>query len=283
MSSEAAYRTAAAAGTAVISDPKSGLTINHLKAWKDPSMPLRERVAARIAHSVQAITEPKCIDVACAAGTDLSLLAAALDGKKANLHGIDLLEAQLVVAREKLPDVSFVQGDVLALPFPDAHFDSVQTSRLLVHIKDFRKAIDEMVRVLKPGGIGVFCEGEMDSGSWLLSSDERLTSVYKKKQEHIVRMITNPRAASETYKYLLSHADTQDVCMEAFSCCLPEPTFMDADMTHDKMFLKKLVDDGVLAQDDMDYYLAEATGRSAKEGNFLQLLAGPLEIHFRKK
>jgi len=249
----------------------------------DPSMPLRERVAARIARSVQAIAEPKCIDVACSTATDLGLLVSALGGKKADLHGIDLLEAQLVVAREKLPGVNFVQGDVLALPFPDAHFDSVQTSRLLVHIKDFRKAIDEMVRVLKPGGIGVFCEGDMDAGVFLLSSDDRLKSVYKTKAEHVVKMCANPRAASETYRYLLSHADTQDVCMEAFACCLSEPTVMDPDLTHDRQFLKKLVDDGALTQDDMDYYLAEATGRSAKEGNFMELWAAPLEIHFRKK
>merc|ERR1712070_593799 len=229
------------------------------------------------------IQNPKCIDVACGMGNDLGLLSAALGDKAAQLFGLDLLEAQLEHARVKLPGVTFTQGDVLAMPFPNAEFDSVQTPRLLVHIADFRRAIDEMIRIMKPGALGVFCEGDMDSSLLLLSSDDRLRSVFEKKREHIVKMCANPCAASETYKYLLRHADTEDVSIEAFSCFMPQPTCMDPDMKMDRQMLQKLVSNGTLAKDDMEYYLAEATGRSAKDGNFLQLGCGPAEIHFRKR
>jgi demethylmenaquinone methyltransferase/2-methoxy-6-polyprenyl-1,4-benzoquinol methylase len=282
---EDAYRNAAAAGSAVISDSTSGIRVDHTKyaSMPDPTKPLRERVAARVARSVRDVQNPKCIDVACSMGSDLGLLAAALGDKPAQLFGLDLLEAQLEHARLKLPGASFTQGDVLALPFLDAEFDSVQASRLLVHLADFRKAIDEMLRIMKPGATGVFCEADMDSSLLLYTSDERLRSVFQKKHDFVAKMLSNPCAASGAYRYLLSHADAEDVSMESFSVFLPEPTCFDPEMQMDRQMLQKIVTNGDLTQDDVDYYLAEAVGRSAKEGNFLQHCCGPVEIHFRKK
>jgi len=120
-----AYRKAAASGSAHVTDSRSGINIDHRMAVKDPSMPLRERIAARVASTVQAIDNPSCIDVACSTGTDLGLLAKALGDKPAQLHGVDLMEATLETARERLPAAKFAQGDVVVLPYPDAHFDSV--------------------------------------------------------------------------------------------------------------------------------------------------------------
>jgi SAM-dependent methyltransferase len=45
-----------------------------------------------------------------------------------------------------------VQGDALALPFPDATFDRVIASEVLEHIPDDVAAMRELARVLKPGG-----------------------------------------------------------------------------------------------------------------------------------
>jgi len=278
-----AYRKAAAAGSAIFSDSKSGIKIDHTMSYNDPTIPLRKRIAARIAKSVQDIENPKCIDVACSMGGDLGHLKEALGAKPAQLFGVDLLEAQLVKARENLPDAKFAQGDVLALPYGNAEFDSVQTSRLLVHVPDFRKAIDEMIRIMKPGAIGVFSEGDMDHGMLLLTSDDRLRSVHQKKTEFTAKMCANPRAASNSYRYLLSHADAEDVTMEGFTAFMFKPTDMFGTMDYEAQGLKKLVENGTLAQEDMDYYLAEATGRSANEGNFVQQFCGPTEIHFRKR
>jgi SAM-dependent methyltransferase len=43
-------------------------------------------------------------------------------------------------------------GDALALPFPDATFDRVIASEVLEHVSDDQRALDEIFRVLKPGG-----------------------------------------------------------------------------------------------------------------------------------
>ncbi len=45
-----------------------------------------------------------------------------------------------------------VNGDARTLPFPDATFDRIITSEVLEHIDEDVMALDELVRVLKPGG-----------------------------------------------------------------------------------------------------------------------------------
>ena len=45
-----------------------------------------------------------------------------------------------------------MEGDALALPFPDESFDVVIISEVMEHIPDDRGVLAEMVRVLKPGG-----------------------------------------------------------------------------------------------------------------------------------
>jgi len=48
--------------------------------------------------------------------------------------------------------VGAVQGDALALPFPDDAFDRVIASEILEHIPDDEQAMHELARVLRPGG-----------------------------------------------------------------------------------------------------------------------------------
>ena len=48
--------------------------------------------------------------------------------------------------------VGAVQGDALALPFPDGSFDRVIASEILEHIPDDEQAMSELARVLRPGG-----------------------------------------------------------------------------------------------------------------------------------
>ena len=46
-----------------------------------------------------------------------------------------------------------VVASALALPFPDATFDFVFSQAVLEHLTDPALGVDEMVRVLKPGGV----------------------------------------------------------------------------------------------------------------------------------
>lgn len=48
--------------------------------------------------------------------------------------------------------VRWCGADALSLPFPNARFDAVTSGYLLRNVPDIRQALDEQMRVLKPGG-----------------------------------------------------------------------------------------------------------------------------------
>jgi SAM-dependent methyltransferase len=54
----------------------------------------------------------------------------------------------------KMPDVD-VQADICSLPFADASFDVVFASHVLEHIREDRRAMEEVRRVLRPGGLAI--------------------------------------------------------------------------------------------------------------------------------
>lgn len=72
------------------------------------------------------------------------------------LTGVDLSDGMLDGARRRAAElghpVTLRQADAHALPFADASFDTVVCTLGLCAIPDHEKAIDEMVRVLRPGG-----------------------------------------------------------------------------------------------------------------------------------
>jgi ubiquinone/menaquinone biosynthesis C-methylase UbiE len=70
--------------------------------------------------------------------------------------GVDLNPAMLNIARTHLPatsiPVEWREGDVCALPFPDDSFDVVVCQQGLQYVLDKAAALDNMNRVLVPGG-----------------------------------------------------------------------------------------------------------------------------------
>ncbi len=92
------------------------------------------------------------LDVAC--GTGVVAITAARAG--ARVRGLDLAPALLVDARRnaaQIPlDIEFIEGDVEAMPYPDATFDVVLSQFGHMFAPRPQVAIGEMLRVLKPGG-----------------------------------------------------------------------------------------------------------------------------------
>lgn len=77
-------------------------------------------------------------------------------GSDVHVTGLDLSPAMLAVAaaraRELGRPVALLAGDAEHLPFADASFDTVVCALALCSIPDPRRAVDEMHRVLVPGG-----------------------------------------------------------------------------------------------------------------------------------
>jgi len=61
--------------------------------------------------------------------------------------------AQRSSAERGLANISFAVADVYHLPFPDASFDAAVAHTLLVHLREPWRALEEIRRVLKPGGV----------------------------------------------------------------------------------------------------------------------------------
>ncbi len=85
----------------------------------------------------------------CGCGTGLLLERMARFTSKAT--GIDLSPGMLEKAKERGLDVTV--GSVTDLPFPDASFDVTCSFKVLAHVPDIGKALAEMARVTRPGGV----------------------------------------------------------------------------------------------------------------------------------
>ncbi len=70
----------------------------------------------------------------------------------------DFSLGMLRVGRRRRADLAFVAGDGLRLPFADASFDAVTISFGLRNVHSPDAALDEMLRVTRPGGRLVVCE-----------------------------------------------------------------------------------------------------------------------------
>jgi ubiquinone/menaquinone biosynthesis C-methylase UbiE len=97
----------------------------------------------------------KVLEIGCGLGTDGAQFAEA----GADYTGVDLTEAAVELARRRfeLFDIpgTFKTADAESLSFPDESFDLVYSHGVLHHTPDTGKAIQEIHRVLRPGGRAV--------------------------------------------------------------------------------------------------------------------------------
>lgn len=91
----------------------------------------------------------------CTGTGDLANLLLKYVGPSGQVTGLDFSEEMLAVARQRFSkpaNLDFVQGDALNLPFEDNRFDGAIVSFGLRNVADIGLAIEEMARVVKPGG-----------------------------------------------------------------------------------------------------------------------------------
>lgn len=96
------------------------------------------------------------LDICCGSG-DLTLLLAQTVGIMGKTTGIDFAAQQLAIAAEKQAtrcpqlDITWLEGDALALPFENNHFDGATIGYGLRNVTNIPKALAEVHRILKPG------------------------------------------------------------------------------------------------------------------------------------
>lgn len=103
------------------------------------------------------------LDLCCGTGMITADLAEHI-GPTGRITGMDLSGEMLGVARERLNQrglagrVELIQGDVAELPFPEEHFECVTIGYGLRNVHDPERVLQEIQRVLKPGGLVVAIE-----------------------------------------------------------------------------------------------------------------------------
>jgi len=90
----------------------------------------------------------RALDLAAGTGD----IAFAVAARGAQTVALDLTHRMLQLAQAKSRAASFITGDMTSLPFRSASFDLVTTGYGLRNVPDLNAAIDEIARVMKPGG-----------------------------------------------------------------------------------------------------------------------------------
>jgi len=100
--------------------------------------------------TAEAVIRPEdaVLDACCGTG-DLAIAGARLGGQ---VTGLDFSERMLERARHKAPELEWVQGDLLSLPFDDRSFDAATVGFGVRNVDDLECGLGELRRVLRPGG-----------------------------------------------------------------------------------------------------------------------------------
>ena len=91
----------------------------------------------------------RVLDAACGTG---DLAVADLHAGASRVTGLDFSERMLARARAKAPELEWVQGDMLALPFADEAFDAATVGFGVRNVADLPLALSELRRILHRGG-----------------------------------------------------------------------------------------------------------------------------------
>lgn len=96
------------------------------------------------------------LDIGSGSGTD-ALIAAGLVGEGGRVIGLDLTEAMRAKLRANAAvaaarNLEVVAGEAEAVPLPDGSVDVVTSNGVLNLVLDKRRAMEEIARVLRPGG-----------------------------------------------------------------------------------------------------------------------------------
>ncbi|MBS4176563.1 demethylmenaquinone methyltransferase [Lederbergia citrea] len=104
----------------------------------------------------------QALDICCGTG-DWTMALASKVGSEGKVIGLDFSKNMLKIAEEKKSDnqldqVNLIHGNAMELPFEDNTFDYVTIGFGLRNVPDYMQVLEEMFRVLKPGGMAVCLE-----------------------------------------------------------------------------------------------------------------------------
>ena len=129
----------------IMEDPREAA---RLEAKVDPDAWVQKYLAQRVRPGTEVLS------VGCGPGVILNEVSELHPSVRAT--GIDISADRVKEAFQRNrenPRLNFVRGDAQAMPFPSDSFDLVYSRMLLQYLREKEKAVAEMARVCRPGGI----------------------------------------------------------------------------------------------------------------------------------
>ena len=118
---------------------------------------LRRAIGPRVLESADSVGVRRVLEVGCGQGVGIELILTEFGD--AEVVGIDVDPKMVQRAKRRLAagGRAVVQlGDVCALPFEDGSFDVVVDFAAIHHVPDWKAALNEVSRLLRPGGQFLF-------------------------------------------------------------------------------------------------------------------------------
>lgn len=125
----------------------------------------------------------RVLDVGCGTGGLIGAMRAA--HPEWHCTGLDVVPLACELARERT-GVEILQGSILDLPFPDQAFDVVIGADVICQVADSARAVRELARVVRPGGVVVV---NVPAYRWLWS--------YHDDRSHTQKRYTKPGLEEE--------------------------------------------------------------------------------------
>lgn len=151
--------------------------------------------ARLITENIQHTSTPSLLDVGCGG----ALLTEEFARLKCKVTGMDPSHPTINTARQHAAesglDITYIHGFGNGIPFQENSFDLVSCCDVLEHIDNWQDTIEEIARVLKPGGLFLFDTINRTAYSWLvnifIAQDFPLTR-FMPRQMHVWPMFIKP-------------------------------------------------------------------------------------------
>jgi 2-polyprenyl-6-hydroxyphenyl methylase/3-demethylubiquinone-9 3-methyltransferase len=156
-------------------------------------------IKTEISKHFKDLSSLKILDVGCGAGFATNYLAEYCG----QVTGVDLAEGALQTAKKfETKPVNYILADARALPFKQEQFDVVVCLDFLEHVTEPEQIVDQIAKVLKPGGLFFY---HTFSQNWL---------AYLVVIKGVEWFVQNTPPKMHTYDLFINHRSVHKWCAE---------------------------------------------------------------------
>lgn len=142
----------------------------------------RSLISGMLRKHLNGTGKPAIVNIGAGTGDDLDVIA-----PFGNVYASDVDEESVAMIPDNFCYEKRV-ADACALPYDDAFFDAAVAFDVLEHIENDKKAVSELFRVLKPGGVFIF---SVPAGSDIFSGHDRALGHFRRyDKEDVVTLFS---------------------------------------------------------------------------------------------